>query len=191
MFKKILVTLVCAAPLVAGAETLYTKTPVEINAKETSSLLGKLSILTPVDVIETKGDRTKVTVKGWALKEYPSQIFKDAGLRVEYGSFDEEESVKLEEKGGKEVAGNEWVPASVTGWVPSAALTPDRAALLAEGKQKEAQTCSACHPAPEANHFTANQWASLLPVKGGRTGHTQAGGNAILFKYLQENAKPL
>jgi hypothetical protein len=44
--QKILVTLACAAPLIAGAETLYTKAPVEINAKETSSLLGKLSILT-------------------------------------------------------------------------------------------------------------------------------------------------
>lgn len=61
--------------------------------------------------------------------------------------------------------------------------------LWQQGKARHAEACSMCHAAPKADHFTANQWASVLPAKGGRTGHTRAGANAVMFKYLQAHAK--
>ncbi len=174
-----------------SAETLYTVEPVSINAKESSSLLGKVAVATPVTVVERKGDYAKVELNGWTLKEYPSQIFKAAGERVEYASFDEEDAVKTSAEGEKEVAGNVWVKASAQGWVPAASLTADIEGLWKQGKERGVQACSVCHPAPDAAHFTANQWASQLPVKGGRAGHSRAGANALMFKYFQEHAKPM
>lgn len=179
-----------AAP--AGAQTLYSAGAAEITAKPAADFLGTIDPATPVKVLEKKGAQTKVEISGWALKEYPSQIFKEAGLRIEYASFDEEGVVKLNPKAGeKTVQGNVWQRATATGWVPSNALTPNLEKLWKAGEARHADACSSCHPAPKANHFTANQWASQLPVRGGRTGHTRRGNNALMFKWLQEHAKPM
>ena len=132
----------------------------------------------------------KVRIGGWSLKEYPSQIFKEAGLRIEYASFDEEKVVKLDGKSGeKTVQGNVWQKSTAEGWVPAKSLTKDINGLWKQGRERQQQACSSCHAAPAANHFTANQWASTLPERGGRVGHTRAGANALMFKYLQAHAK--
>lgn len=176
----------------ASAADVYTSAPLDVNGTTSGDFLGTLDVATPVAVLETKGDQTKVRVSGWALKEYPSQIFKEAGLRIQYASFDEEGAVKLDPKGGeKTVQGNVWQKASAEGWVPTKSLTKDIAALWAAGEKRHKDACSSCHPAPHANHFTANQWASQLPERGGRTGHSRRGNNAVMFKWLQANAKPL
>lgn len=176
----------------ASAADVYTSASPEVNATAEGSYLGSLDVATPVEVLEAKGNQSKIRVSGWALKDYPSQIFKDAGLRIQYASFDEEGAVKLDPKGGeKTIQGNVWQKASAEGWVPTSSLTKDIGALWAEGEKRHKDACSSCHPAPHANHFTANQWASQLPAKGGRTGHSRAGNNAVMFKWLQENAKPL
>lgn len=190
---KKLLFLTCLIPALAfGAEMQYTSERAVINAKPGTSLLGNLSVAAPVTVLETKDGQSKIRVEGWSLKEYPSQIFSTPGVRIEYASFDEEDAVKLNtEEKPVVVADNKWVKSSAEGWIPSKDLTPDINALWEQGKAREQQACSVCHPAPHADHFTANQWASLLPLKGGRTGHTRAGANALMFKYLQTHAKPM
>lgn len=175
---------------VSAAPVQYTASAAQINAKQTSGFLGNVAAASPVTVLERKGSKARIRIDGWALQEYPSQIFKDAGLRIEYAGFDEEGVVKLNAKAGsKTVQGNVWVKASAQGWVDAKLLTGDVNALWVKGKERLAQACSSCHGAPKADHFTANQWASQLPVRGGRAGHTRAGANALMFKYLQEHAK--
>lgn len=184
----------CAAlPLAASAAgAQYADAQIEVHAKPASGYLGTISPATPLKVLEKKNGQARVEVSGWALKEYPSQIFKDAGLRIEYASFDEEGAVKLDPKAGeKTVQGNVWQRATATGWVPAKNLTGDLQGLWKKGEARELDACSSCHAAPKANHFTANQWASQLPVRGGRTGHTRRGNNALMFKWLQEHAKPM
>ncbi|BBF23004.1 hypothetical protein [Sutterella megalosphaeroides] len=175
-----------------AAEVWYSAAPLEVNAAPGSDYLGTLDVATPVTVLEKKGDMAKVRISGWSLKEYPSQIFKEAGLRIEYASFDEEKAVKLDGKSGeKTVQGNVWQKSSAEGWVPAKSLTKDINGLWKQAAERHGDACSSCHGAPKADHFTANQWASQLPVRGGRTGHTRRGNNALMFKWLQENAKPL
>lgn len=117
-------------------------------------------------------------------------IFAEPGVRIEYGSFDEESAVKTNPKAcEKVVQENKWVKATAEGWVQSAKLTNNLNKLWQQGKARHAEVCSMCHAAPKADHFTANQWASVLPAKGGRTGHTRVGANAVMFKYLQAHAK--
>lgn len=175
-----------------AAEVWYSAAPLEVNAAPGSDYLGTLDVATPVTVLEKKGDMAKVRISGWSLKEYPSQIFKEAGLRIEYASFDEEKAVKLDGKSGeKTVQGNVWQKSTAEGWVPAKSLTKDINGLWKQAAERHGDACSSCHGAPKADHFTANQWASQLPVRGGRTGHTRRGNNALMFKWLQENAKPL
>ena len=175
-----------------AAEVWYSAAPLEVNATPGSDYLGTLDVATPVTVLEKKGDMAKVRISGWSLKEYPSQIFKEAGLRIEYASFDEEKAVKLNGKSGeKTVQGNVWQKSTAEGWVPAKSLTKDINSLWKQAAERHGDACSSCHGAPKADHFTANQWASQLPVRGGRTGHTRRGNNALMFKWLQENAKPM
>ena len=175
-----------------AADVWYSAAPLEVNAAPGSDYLGTLDVATPVTVLEKKGDMAKVRISGWSLKEYPSQIFKEAGLRIEYASFDEEKAVKLDGKSGeKTVQGNVWQKSAAEGWVPAKSLTKNINGLWKQAAERHGDACSSCHGAPKADHFTANQWASQLPVRGGRTGHTRRGNNALLFKWLQENAKPM
>ncbi len=183
--------LLAAFPVIASAgEQMFLSGQTVVNAQTDHSLLGTVSVLTPVEVIEKSGDFSKIKISGWSLKEYPSQIFKEPGVRIEYASFDEESAVKPLPNGQeKTVQDNPWIQTYADGWVKNSTLTPDGSKLLAQGKEDFQQGCGTCHPAPEPSHFTANQWASQLPLKGGRDGHSRAKGNALLFKYLQLNAK--
>lgn len=191
--KKFFVTAVLAATMTAAsgaAPVQYTEAALQIYGAVNSDYLGKVAVATPVSVLKKQAGKVKVKIQGWALSEYPAQIFSEPGVRIEYASFDEEKAVKLDPAAGKKVVqGNEWVRASAEGWVDAGSVTGDVNALWTKGKQRLADACSTCHGAPKADHFTANQWASQLPVRGGRAGHTRAGNNALMFKYLQEHAK--
>lgn len=185
---------VLAAPAVWAApsgDVWYAAETLEVNAKPGADYLGTLDVASPVKVLEKKNGYARVRVEGWSLKEYPSQIFQQAGLRIEYASFDEESAVKLNAKREQTVQGNAWQASFAEGWVPVKSLTKDLDALWKAGAARHADACSSCHGAPAAKHFTANQWAAQLPVRGGRTGHTRRGANALMFKYLQAHAKPM
>lgn len=188
--KIALVAAACCAAGAVGAAPQYTTSAVQINRAQASDYLGKVAIASPVTVLAQKGGKAQVRISGWALKEYPSQIFAAPGVRIEYASFDEENVVKLDPKAGSQtVQGNEWVKATAVGWVDAQSLTGDIEGLWKQGKARLAAACSSCHGAPSADHFTANQWAGQLPERGGRAGHSRKGNNALMFKYLQEHAK--
>ena len=91
----------------------------------------------------------------------------------------------------KSVQGNAWQAASAVGWVPPAGLTQDLDGLWKKAEVRHADACSTCHGAPKASAHTANEWAGQLPKRGGRTGHSSAGANELMFKWLQARAKPM
>ncbi len=188
-----LVAALCAGMIsgaVAAQGVQYTTAQVELFSAANSGYLGTVDVATPVTVLAKKGTKAKVRIDGWTLVEYPSQVFADAGVRIEYSALDEEGAVKFNDKSPRRtVQENEWVKARVEGWVDAKALTKNLKGLWQQGQSRLADACSSCHGAPKADHFTANQWAATLPVKGGRAGHTRAGANALMFKYLQNNAK--
>lgn len=112
----------------------------------------------------------------------------DAGLRIQYAAFDEDGAVKLS-GAEKSVQGNAWQAASAEGWVPPAGLTQDLDGLWKKAEVRHADACSTCHGAPKASAHTANEWAGQLPKRGGRTGHSSAGANELMFKWLQAFAQ--
>lgn len=180
-----------ALPL-AAAETGYLSAPTKLNATPTSDYLGKVDAGTPVEVLETKDGFAKIRVSGWALKEYPSQIFTKPGVRIENASLDEESAVTLDEKAGAQtVLDNLWVRASTQGWVDAKLIEPNVDILWKRAQARHEEACSSCHSAPSPEKFTANQWAGTIPERGGRAGHTRKGANALMFRWMQEHAKPL
>mgnify|MGYP002677199545 CR=1 FL=1 len=192
--RKLLVACALGAAFASSAfaaPVVYSAASLELTAAPDKGYIGTLDPATPVTVLEKKGKMTKVRIAGWSLKEYPSQIFKEAGLRIQYASFDEEGVVKLKAGEDKTVQENVWQPSTAEGWVPSDKLTGDLKALWKAAEARHGDACSSCHGAPKADHFTANQWAGQLPTRGGRTGHTRRGNNALMFKWLQEHAKPM
>lgn len=190
LFAALAAATASAGALAADAPQLYTKHSVVVNATPKADYLGRLDAVTPVTVVKREGKMALVQIDGWALAEYPSQIFKAPGVRIERASFDEESAVRLNKSAGeKTVQGNVWVRAFARGWLPADALTSDLEGLWKAGRARLNDACSSCHGAPKADHFTANQWASQLPVRGGRTGHTRRGANEVMFRYLQEHAR--
>ena len=91
----------------------------------------------------------------------------------------------------KSVQGNAWQAASAEAWVPPAGLTQDLDGLWKKAEVRHADACSTCHGAPKASAHTANEWAGQLPKRGGRTGHSSASANELMFKWLQAHAKPM
>ncbi len=173
-----------------AAPVQYTSEPVQINRTAKADYLGKIAAASPVTVLQKQGQKVKVRVEGWTLVEYPTQIFSAPGVRIEYASFDENNVVKTNPKAGEKVVqGNKWVKATAEGWIDARTLTSDLNGLWKKGAARHQQACSSCHAAPQPDHLTANQWASTLPERGGRVGHTRAGVNALMFKYLQTHAK--
>ena len=105
-------------------------------------------------------------------------------------AFGEDGTVKLS-GAEKSVQGNAWQAASAEGWVPPAGLTQDLDGLWKQAEVRQADACSTCHGAPKASAHTANEWAGQLPKRGGRTGHSSAGANELMFKWMQAHAKPM
>lgn len=130
------------SPCAPAGPVLHSSAPLEMTASPASGYLGRLDPATPVTVIEKKGDKVKVRVSGRALKDYPSQIFRDAGLRIQYAAFDEDGAEKS-------VQGNAWQAASAEGWVPPAGLTQDLDGLWKKAEVRHADACSTCHGAPK------------------------------------------
>jgi hypothetical protein len=191
---KSLLALCLAASLLpaAAAETGYLSAPAKLSGTPNADYLGKADAGAPVEVLERKDGAAKVRISGWALKEYPSQIFTKPGVRIENASLDEESAVKLDEKAGSQtVQDNLWVRASAEGWVDAALISNDRNALWKKAEERQHEACSSCHSAPSPDKFTANQWAGTIPERGGRAGHTRKGANALMFRWMQEHAKPM
>lgn len=182
--------LICfSAPAVS--EELYTTGPAVVCIKENISPLGTIAVATPVDVLDKKDGYTKVKVNGWVLKDYPTYVYKAPGVRIRYGVFEAKGAVASAYKDVEDAAGNQWMKVSVMGWVPDNLLTDDIGSLWKKGRDRMMRICSACHPVPEVRYFTANQWASQLPERGAMVGHSRSGRNALMFKYIQEHAKPM
>ena len=116
----------------AMAAPMWLNLTVPVNGTTAGDYLGKATVATPVEVLQKKGSQALIRVSGWSLKEYPAQIFKEPGVRIENASFDEEKAVKLNPKAGeKTVQGNVWVKSSAQGWVPAKALTGNLQGLWA------------------------------------------------------------
>jgi len=148
--KFLVAALISSASLVLGGEVASKSADISLGGK----VIGKISTLTPVEVVSKNGATAKIKVKGVASGNYPLQIQKNMQEGEIYAVFDKERSEnfakgkKLEDDGMYEVAAD--------------AITSDDKALYAKAKELYEGTCSACHRLHEPNSFTVNQWPANL-----------------------------
>jgi hypothetical protein len=85
MIKKLMTAAALLAMVgTASSATLYTTGVLDFNKTTKGSYLGKIGAAVPVTVLKKQGSLSYVRISGWTLAEYPSMIFAEPGVRIEY-----------------------------------------------------------------------------------------------------------
>ncbi|EJP76228.1 MULTISPECIES: hypothetical protein [Campylobacter] len=169
------------------ADFINTTSEISLDGKK----IGKIEVLTPVEVVSKDGKTAKVKVKGVVSESYQEQIqrdMKNAEIFVVFDAQNEKNFTKAKKL--EDDYGEVWYEAQGVYDVPSDVITGDANALYKQAKQIYEGTCSACHRLHEPNSFTANQWPANLQgmIDAGYVALEENDLNLIL-KYLQHNAK--
>lgn len=188
MQAKILVAaLLGCVSLAAAGEVISHSAVVSQNGKP----IGKIQVLTPVEVVSKNAAPVKVMVKGVVSENYPLQIQKSMQNGEIYVVFDTENVANFTK--GKKLEddyGEIWYEATGVYEVAADAVAADVRPLYAKAKELYELTCSACHRLHEPNSFTANQWPANLQgmIDAGYVAMEEA-DLELITKYLQQHSK--
>ena len=157
-FKFVLVA-ACAAAISLNAEVLTKTTDISLDGKK----VGKIEVLTPVEVVSKDGAKAKIKVKGAVSANYLAQIQRSVKNAEIFTVFDAESEANFKKiKEVEDDYGELWYEVEGTYEVAADALGSDANALYKQAQQKYEETCSACHRLHEPNSFTAAQWPANL-----------------------------
>ena len=165
--KMLFLAPVLACSLAFGADVIAKDANITLDGK----MIGKIEVLTPVEVLE-KGDKTsKIKVSGVVSANYLAQLQRSVeDLEDDYGEV--------------------WYQADGVYEVPNDALGGNQKELYAKAKKIYEETCSACHRLHEPNSFTAAQWpANLAGMVDAKFVVLDETDLNLVLKYLQHNAK--
>ena len=179
-FKFVLIA-ACAAAISLNAEVLTKTTDISLGGKK----VGKIEVLTPVEVVSKDGAKAKIKVKGAVSANYLAQMQRSVKNAEIFTVFDAESEANFKKiKEVEDDYGELWYE------VAADALGNDANALYKQAQQKYEETCSACHRLHEPNSFTAAQWPanlqSMIDTNYVALEETELN---LIVKYLQHNAK--
>ena len=177
----------CAAAISLNAEVLTKTTEISLDGKK----IGKVEVLTPVEVVSKDGAKAKIKVKGAVSANYLAQIQRSVKNAEIFTVFDAESEANFKKiKNVEDDYGELWYEVEGTYEVAADALGSDANALYKQAQQKYEETCSACHRLHEPNSFTAAQWPanlqSMIDTNYVALEETELN---LIVKYLQHNAK--
>ena len=180
-FKFVLIA-ACAAAISLNAEVLTKTTDISLGGKK----VGKIEVLTPVEVVSKEGAKAKIKVKGAVSANYLAQIQRSVKNAEIFTVFDTESESNFKKiKEVEDDYGELWYEVEGTD-----ALGSDANALYKQAQQKYEETCSACHRLHEPNSFTAAQWpANLQSMIDTNYVSLEETELNLIVKYLQHNAK--
>ena len=179
--------LACSAVFAFGADVIAKDANITLDGK----MIGKIEVLTPVEVVE-KGDKTsKIKVSGVVFSNYLAQLQRSIAYPEVFILFNDESEANFQKvKDLEDDYGEVWYQANGVYEVPNDALGGDTNKLYTKAKQIYEETCSACHRLHEPNSFTAAQWpanlAGMVDAKFVALDETDLN---LVLKYLQHNAK--
>ena len=179
--------LVCSAVFAFGADVIAKDANITLDG----NMIGKIEVLTPVEVLE-KGDKTsKIKVSGVVSANYLAQLQRSVEDPEVFVAFDNESEANFKKvKDLEDDYGEVWYQADGVYEVPNDALGGNQKELYAKAKKIYEETCSACHRLHEPNSFTAAQWpanlAGMVDAKFVALDETDLN---LVLKYLQHNAK--
>lgn len=141
---------------------------------------------TAMTVVENKGDWAKVEIKGWRQEEVDGIIYAVRGQRI-FSVTVKEDGQPLITKGASwtdQDTGYNWTETTLTAWIKRQPMTDDVSGLWSYAQGSYNASCSSCHTAYTADHFTANQWPSIIKSME-RFAQMPRAQNFLVVKYLQ------
>ncbi|SDJ37000.1 trimethylamine-N-oxide reductase (cytochrome c), cytochrome c-type subunit TorC [Aliiruegeria lutimaris] len=173
-----------AEPLYASATVPLTDTP---GAQATR--LAQVAVAAELDRIETRDGYHRVALKAWARAGAEQVLFSLPGKRILAGQIPKQNiglAEPLESLRDPET-GITWNRVSIEGWIPQSAAEPRLDPIWAAAWELFAERCTACHQRRVPEHYTANQWRSLIKVMGPRTGLPKE-EQMLILAFLQNHA---
>lgn len=129
---------------------------------------GTLNVATKVKVLETNGNRVKVTIAGWRKKIGASRvIYFDFGINMLTAQLSIEAAktegviTPFEEK-EDELTGLKWQRVETTLWTGKEYLLTEQQPLWDYARTTFRKSCSVCHTQPDEAHFDANTWPGMF-----------------------------
>lgn len=177
----------CAAAVSLNAEVLTKTTDISLDGKK----VGKIEVLTPVEVTSKDGAKAKIKVKGAVSANYLAQIQRSVKNAEIFTVFDDENEANFKKiKEVEDDYGEIWYEVEGTYEIAADALGNDANTLYKQAQQKYEEACSPCHRLHEPNSFTTAQWPGNLQgmIESGFVALDETDLNLIL-KFLQHNSK--
>ena len=177
----------CVTAICLNAEVLTKTAEISLGGKK----VGKIEVLTPVEVIAKEGAKAKINVKGAVLGNYIAQIQRSVKNAEIFTVFDDENEANFKKiKEVEDDYGEIWYEVEGTYEIAADALGNDANTLYKQAQQKYEEACSPCHRLHEPNSFTAAQWPGNLQgmIESGFVALDETDLNLIL-KFLQHNSK--
>ena len=185
--KMLFLAPVLACSLAFSADVIAKDANITLDGK----MIGKIEVLTPVEVIE-KGEKTsKIKVNGVVSGNYLAQLQRSIEDPEVFIAFNDESETNFKKvKDIEDEYGEVWYQGECVYEIPNDVLGGDTKNLYAKAQKIYEETCSACHRLHEPNSFTAAQWpanlAGMVDAKFVALDETDLN---LVLKYLQHNAK--
>lgn len=176
----------------ASATTLYAIGPVPITVSPGGVEIGTLSPTSQVQVLGSEGDWLKVKITGWQQGKGGRLVFFAPGRRILVAQLKPEERGRLVHGASQTdpATDQQWTATSLEGYVPRAKFVDNNQVLWKYGEVLVNKNCTSCHPRPELDHFTANQWAGIVRSKKSRV-NADAEQLQFLTQYTQKHASDM
>lgn len=183
---SLMITATAFSSMFAG-DFISQTTAIFLNGKD----IGKIEVLTPVEIVEKGQSLTKIKIQGVVADNYKERIQRSIPNAEVFVVFNEDvEGNFVFNKKLEDDYGEIWHEVSGVYEVDSKLITADEEALYDQAKKIYEESCSACHRLHQPNDFTANQWPASLQgmIDAGYTAIDENSLN-LITKYLQHNAK--
>ncbi|MFD0980320.1 hypothetical protein [Tropicimonas aquimaris] len=175
----------------ALADPLFLSSSAALSAAPSgqSSTLATVSVAARVERLETLDGFHRVALEGWARAGASRVLFALPGKRILVASIAKDQVDTLEQTGELVDAdtGITWNRMRIEGWIPEAVAEPQIDPIWSAAWTLFAERCTACHQRRVPDHYTANQWRSLIKVMGPRTGLPEE-EQMLILAFLQHHA---
>lgn len=183
--KKVILSVILSCSLFAAGE-VYSEAVRDVYLDATSNKsIGRLLPTNAVKILETKGDRVKISVKGYQNPAVSNVVYFSDSERVIAVAFAKAATpeIKLIKKGQN----GKWDEVETIVYTSKDGFTNDLNGLFKKAKATYMENCGICHKAHDENHYKANQWPALLKSMISRTSISKD-DEWLVVQYLQKHS---
>lgn len=147
---------------------------------------GKILPTTKLMVIKKQNSKAFVQIEGWTKNNRSQIIYYSKGKRILSVAFSKTAKFEIKKLSSEKFEENVWEKVLVSTWVEDKNLVKSIKPLYKKALNLFQSNCSICHPTPEINHFSPNQWPQVIKSMGERTALKKE-ELLLLTQYLQKH----